>query len=257
MPASRCRIGSVIEIDGPKPLALPGDLADRVDESEYARLLGYSDRRVPSGLAGESAEKARLWFRRHASPWALVRRLPITDLGAREIALGSEDALSSRFLARRLRRAGADELIVALVSAGHEADERVAALWSDDRPDEAYFADRFAAAFAEHLAAWTGDRLRRSLRRRDRGLMASYGPGYTGWALDQMVPLGRCLMSGGHNVHCVPFPHRFEILGSGMIRPIASMLAVFGVTPDLDAADRSWRRSGCRWCALADCDFRR
>ena len=85
--------------------------------------------------------------------------------------------------------------------------------------------------------------------------MASYGPGYTGWALGQMVQVGRCLDGDGDGDG--DGDDRFEILESGMIRPRSSLLAVFGVSPDLDAADRSWKRSGCRWCALADCEFRR
>lgn len=238
---------------GPAPVSLdlPPDLADRVDEAEYARLLGYPDRRLPNGPVTEGAIRARSWFRRHGGPWALTRRLPILEIGAREVEVEGGPALSSPTLARRLRRAGADALVVTLVSAGHEADERCASLWQSERPDDAYLADRFAAAVTEHLATWAGDQLRQALRQAGRGLTASYAPGYPGWGLEQMAEVGHCLTGSGEK------DQRFEILPSGMIRSASSLLAVFGVTSDLDAADRSWRRSGCRWCALVDCDFRR
>ena len=238
---------------GPEPVPLdpPADLASGVEETEYARLLGYPDRRLPSGPVAASAGNARSWFRRHGRPWVLTRRLAIRQIGKRDVEVEDGPLLSSPLLARRLRRAGAEALMVALVSAGHEADERAASLWAAERPDDAYFADRFATAVVEHLAVWTGDLLRRDLRRTGRGPTASYAPGYPGWDLDQMARVGRCLTGDEGE------SSRFEILPSGMIRPASSLLAVFGVTTDLEAADRSWHRSGCQWCALVDCDFRR
>lgn len=244
------RLALAVGAPAPTSLTPPRDLADRVDDAEYARLLGYPNRRALRGPAADAASRARVEFRRTASPWVLSRALAITALGAGEIELEGGGSLSSHLLARRLRRAGADAVVIALVSAGREADERSAALWSEKRPDEAYFADRFAAAVVERLAAWAGDRLRRELRRSGRGLMASYAPGYPGWDLTQMNRVGGCLAGEEGD-------DRFEILASGMIRPTSSMMAVFGVTDDLEAADRSWERSGCRWCALTRCQFRR
>ena len=42
-----------------------------------------------------------------------------------------------------------------------------------------------------------------------------------------------------------------------MLSPRNSMLAVFGLTPQYDAADVAWRRERCAWCSLARCDYRR
>lgn len=243
----------MIALDGPLAarLAPPPGLAARVDEAEVARLLGYPDHRIPRGPAADGAARARSWYRRHGAPWALARLAPIASLGPRSVTLDGGESFTSAVLARRLRRAGADALAVVMVSAGREVDEHSARLWRSERPDEAYFLNRFAAAAVEHLAAWTGERLRRELRRRGRGLLASYAPGRPGWTLEQMPRLGRWLEDGGAR------GSRFEILDSGMIWPASSLLAAFGASPDLDAADRSWRRGGCRWCALAGCGFRR
>ena len=48
-----------------------------------------------------------------------------------------------------------------------------------------------------------------------------------------------------------------EVLPSGMLRPKSSLLAVFGITRDLEASEAAWRRNRCSWCALTECGFRR
>ena len=236
----------------PAALRLPADLASRIDQAEVARLLGYPDRRLPEGRARERAGQARSWYRQNGDAWALARSIRVAGIGDGEIELAEAESLSSRLLADRLRKGDAEAIMIAAVSAGSTVDVRSAALWKEDRPDEAYFLDRFAAAVTEYLAGWIGDHLRAELARGDRGLLPSYSPGYHGWDLEQQGRLARSLI--GAESSAPPF---FEVMDSGMITPRNSLLAVFGVTPRPDLAAAAWDRQPCSWCALTACGFRR
>lgn len=228
-------------------LPVPTDPAARVEAAELARLLGYPDRRIPPGRARRRAAQSRSWYARKGHPWAFARDLAVEQATAAGLRLDDGNAL-----ARRLEEVEATNLVVAAVSAGGATDERVDELWRQQRPDEAYFLDRFAAAVVEHLAAWAGRHLRDLARRHGLGLLPGLSPGNEGWDLGQQTVAAGCLDGGG----TAP-PRSFEVLSSGMIRPRSSLLTIFGLTPRLDAAAAAWRQRPCSWCSLTSCGFRR
>lgn len=237
---------------GPVVLETPRDLAQRIEETELARLLGYPDRRIPPGRAAAGAAAARDWYGAHGRPWALARRVTIGEIRGDEIRLAGGEPLTSPVLARRLVRGEAKAVALTAVSAGGEADDESTALWRRDRPDEAYFLERFAAAVVEYLAGWATSRLRADLEENGLGLLPSYSPGYRGWDLEQQVRLLHCLAGDGGSAS-----PNLEVLESGMIRPKSSLLATFGITPRLHLAAEARRRNRCTWCSLSDCGFRR
>ena len=228
----------------------PRDPVGRVSDGEYARLLGYPDRRIPEGRASERARQARGRARRLSGAYALARRIRIVRIRGPEVELANGESFSSARLASRLRRAGAEHLFVTAVGAGREVDGRCQELWRQSRPDEAYFLDRLAAAVCEFLAIWLADFLAAEVLAADRGLVAAYSPGHEGWDLGQQVGLSRALIDGD------PGNDLFEVSDSGMITPKSSLLAVHAVSR-WPATSRRSRAADCVGCALAACGFRR
>ena len=107
---------------------------------------------------------------------------------------------------------------VAALTAGIEVEDEIARRWKEDRVDEAYFLDRFAAGVVEHLARSIG-----------------VSPGSDGWDIEGQFELMAAL---GRDAPV-------ELLPSGMLKPVHSMVAV--VTGE---------SSTCSECCFR-CDFRR
>ena len=114
-----------------------------------------------------------------------------------------------------------DETLAA-ITAGAAVGDEVAKLWKADRVDEAYFLDRLAAAVVEHLAASLG---------------SGRSPGHKGFPIEEQAKL-----------HALVEPEEIELLPSGMLRPVHSILAVYG--PEDSSLSPCAR---CDW----RCSFRR
>jgi hypothetical protein len=91
---------------------------------------------------------------------------------------------------------------VAALTAGFEVEDEIAKLWAADRVDEAYFLDRLAAAVVEHLAASLGN---------------GRSPGHRGFPISEQSRL-----------YALVEPRDIRILPSGMLKPVHSLLAVYG-----------------------------
>jgi len=130
---------------------------------EYARLLGYPPGKPLEGAVLARAEQASAWYERNGRPRVLVR-----------------DS-------------------VAAITAGAEVEEAIARRWKEDRVDEAYFLDRFAAGVVEHLARSIG-----------------VSPGSQGWEIERQVELMKLLGAEAP----------VELLPSGMLKPVNSLLAL-------------------------------
>jgi hypothetical protein len=111
---------------------------------------------------------------------------------------------------------------IAAITAGPEVEAEVAKLWKADRVDEAYFLDRLAAAVVEHLAASLGN---------------GRSPGHSGFPIEEQSKL-----------YALVEPEAIELLPSGMLRPVHSILAVYG--------PEDWSVSPCARCDWR-CRFRR
>lgn len=149
---------------------------------EYARLLGYPHGKPLRGAVLERAEQASAWYERHGHPRVFVR-----------------DS-------------------VAAITAGTEVEAEIARRWREDRVDEAFFLDRFAAGVVEHLA-----------------LSIGISPGASGWEIERHVELMKILGPEAP----------VELLASGMLKPVHSLLAL------VTGESTTCSRCDCR------CDFRR
>jgi hypothetical protein len=100
----------------------------RVEEREYARLLGYPWGTLLEGDVRSRAESAAAWFETSAKPRIYCQE---------KVAGGVSGTITA-------------------VTAGREVDLEVARLWDAGHVDEAYFLDRYAAAVVEKMAADLG-----------------------------------------------------------------------------------------------------
>lgn len=231
---------------------IPDEIESLVDETTYATLLGYPQGVLPAGRARRLAAASRDWFCRNAAPWAHTKTLPIAGIEGEVVSVAEGIVLTSPPLAKRLRRASSDALIVAVVSAGEELDVEGAAMWQSDRPDEAYFLDRLGAAVTRSLAVWVTALLRERAGGRGLDVLPGSSPGFDGWPLTDQEALAIALRDGS-----TPSPSGFAVLSSGMMRPKNTLLAAFGLTHRRQLAEAYWRRHSCSWCSLDSCGLRR
>ena len=80
-----------------------------------------------------------------------------------------------------------------------------------------------------------------------------FSPGYSGWDFAEQVPLWSLFQKNFDG----KFPGELEVLDSGMLRPKKSLLAVIGLTRDLEKARRFQKLIPCENCFLPDCRYRR
>jgi hypothetical protein len=247
----------------------------RVEEAEYARLLGYPWGTVLEGDVLERAEQAAEWYAHNCNPQvycvtvaspvesegrkeseipllgkggvaAPTKKLPRSDLSGRR--RGGSFNLHDNFLNEPPRprpskepaenfidgastppppRRGilsslliaVQQITVAAISAGLEVDIAVERLWGEDRVDEAYFLDRYAAGVVETYESPGTGRI----------------PFEEQWTLFSYV---------------APLNPDIKILPSGMLSPRNSLLAVV-------RADSRATANPCTRCDLAGCSFRR
>ncbi len=215
-----------------------------VPDAEYARLLGLPRRRGLEGLSAERARSARDWYAAHGRPWAAARRVDVARLEPDGVSLAGGVRLRSASLRARLEAGEARSMAIVAVTAGREVDAESARLWATDRPDDAYFLDRIAAAVAEHLLRWASIAICRSAGVERLTALPALGPGCADWDFaDQTTLYGQLDTTGP-----------LELLTSGMMAPKNSMLASVGLSPHPFASSPE---DVCRACDLSPCAFRR
>jgi hypothetical protein len=224
-------------------------LAAEIDTAEYARLLGLPRGRPLSGDLAERARAARAWYAERGEPWVAARRTGIARLDRDEVALDNGHVFASRTLADRLREGAAHGLVALAVTAGGRVDEESRRLWEQERPDEAYFLDRFGACVAERLVSWAAVWICRDAESRSETVLAHLSPGCADWSLTQQEALMSVVSDGTEGV-----VGPLRMLSSGMLTPKNSLLAVRGLTPHAVAPSPA---DACRSCDLTPCGFRR
>jgi hypothetical protein len=233
----------------------PAALAAAVEDRELLRLLGMPRSRPLDGALRATADAARAWYAAHGRPWVAGRRVDVLDEAVDAgVRLAEGTVLRSAGLARSLREASGHAVLVLAVSAGREVAAEIARAWTEDRPDEAYFLDRFAAAVAEALVrAATGDECR-ALSRRGETIREPHSPGCSDFAIADQHRL-MALLGGEPSTEERVALGPIELLPSGALDPPHSLLAVAGVTREPLAA--TTREALCRSCALDPCPYRR
>jgi len=222
-----------------------------VQPEEYMRLLGYPRGHVLEGRARELSEWARAWYRDHGRPWAYARlaeRVRVRD----QIVELHDAAFTSARLRTSLDRAAADGAVLVAVSAGEEAEEEARRLWEAERPDEYFFLEILASAVVEHLATTTGAKLCAWADDRGMAVLPHSSPGYPGWDIGEQAPLLQVIARDGS-----PLPGPLRVLPSGALWPKKSLLAVFGLTRQVEHVRRLTELVPCENCSFRACQYRR
>ncbi len=235
-------------------------LVGEVREHELLRLLSMPRGHALEGDLRDRAESARAWYAEHGRPYAAARRAAIRSCEGGSVCLDDGTELRSAVLAERLRQGEAHGVVAFAATAGREVAEEVTHRWATDRPDEAYFLDRFAVAVTERLVFWAAGELCRASEPSGETLLPHLSPGCGQWDLaDQhrvMALLGGVAAAsgdaspGGERVRLGPL----DLLRSGALHPQHSLLAVLGVTRRVGT---SAPEDLCRDCDLTPCAFRR
>jgi hypothetical protein len=230
------------------------ELAPTIGERELLRLLGLPRGRSLEGEMLEHAQSAQAWYVSNGRPFVASSRSALRAVGPSGVALDGGTELGSTVLADRLRAAEAHALVALACSAGPEVADEVKRLWAEDRPDEAFFLDRFAVAVTERLVFWASAALCRASEREQETLLPHLSPGCGHWDLaDQhrvmALLTGEAVPPG---VHARLGP--LELLPSGALHPQHSVLAVLGVTRRAFAATPE---DLCGACDLDPCAYRR
>ncbi len=223
-----------------------------VQEAEYRRLLGYPKNHALEGRARELADAARTWFSANGRPWIYARETAVSESADNNLRIGGHDFFSRR-LHDSFTTAAAHSAIVVAVSAGKECEETARQLWQESKPDEYFFLEIFGSAVVEHLIALASGRICAWADRQQMAVLPHFSPGYSGWDVAEQVKLWKLISQEDRR----GFPGELDVLDTGMLRPKKSLLAVFGVTRDMEKARRFSKLIPCENCSLPGCQYRR
>jgi hypothetical protein len=223
-----------------------------VQLAEYQRMLGYPADRVLDERASELVAASREWYDRHGRPWIYARHVKRLEIAGDTVRIEGTPFVSFR-LAKTLRDAGAESVIVVAASAGGELEREAQRLWQAEKPDEYFFLEVFGSAVVEHLITMKGAELCAWAEAREHAILPHYSPGYPEWDIAQQPALLQLIRSKLGD----PLPGELDVLDSGMLRPKKSLLAVFGITPHVDRVGRLTDLNPCERCSYQACQFRR
>jgi hypothetical protein len=80
-----------------------------------------------------------------------------------------------------------------------------------------------------------------------------YSPGYSGWDISDQTKMWEVLNRG----RTQPLPGELQVMTTGMLVPKKSLLALFGLTTQLERAKQLQTFIPCENCALDPCRYRR
>ena len=223
------------------------DLSNAVQPDEYKRLLGLPRSKELEGDLLDRAQKAREWYANHGDPFVACTTVELKSISSSVVRLSEGTELTSAQLSERLRAGEAHALVVLVATAGIAVADEVAGHWANDRPDEAFFLDRFAVAVTEQLIQWSSAFLCRASEPSKETLLPHLSPGCGHWDLADQHRLMALLTN---DAQLGPL----KLLPSGALHPQHSIIAALGVTHRKFSATP---RDICRTCDLDPCAFRR
>ncbi|HTY87943.1 MAG TPA: hypothetical protein VMB80_10800 [Candidatus Acidoferrum sp.] len=230
------------------------DISPSLDilESEYLRLLGYPRQHVLEGRPLELAARARKWYAMNGRPWIYAREIHGLELRDGRLRL-QEIEFESRPLYSRLAAAGAHAAVVAAVSAGPQCEAEARRHWQAGEPDEYFFLEMYGSAVVEHLVTLAGGRLCAWAEPQGMTVLPHYSPGYSGWDIGDQIKLWDLIRRNGDQA----LPGELEVLSTGMLRPKKSLLALFGLTRQVETTHSLQHLVPCETCSLPGCPYRR
>ena len=223
-----------------------------VQEPEYLRLLGYPKNHPLEGRARELATGAQAWFSKHGRPWICAREIPSLELKNGKACIGGTE-FSSRKLLEILSEAEAHTALLVAVSAGKDCEEHARGLWNEGKPDEYFFLETYGSAVVEQLITVASGDICAWADGNKMAALPHFSPGYSGWDVAEQLPLWSLFQKNFEG----DIPGELEVLDSGMLRPKKSLLAVIGLTRDLEKARQFQKLIPCENCSLPDCRYRR
>jgi hypothetical protein len=223
-----------------------------IQEAEFQRLLGYPKNHVLEGRARELADEAADWYAKNARPWIRAGEMLSLALENGNARIGGV-GFSSKKLREIFAEANAQGVLLVAVSAGKECEEQARALWNEGKPDEYFFLETYGSAVVEQLIALASARICSWADENQMAALPHFSPGYSGWDVAEQVLLWKVFREN----FAGDFPGELEVLESGMLRPKKSLLAVVGLTRDLEKARQLRRLIPCEDCSLPACRYRR
>jgi hypothetical protein len=223
-----------------------------IQESEYQRLLGYPRNHPLEGRALELANDAQAWFSKHGRPWICAREMASLDLKNGKAWIAGME-FSSKKLWDILFEARAHSGLLVAVSAGKECEEHARELWNEGKPDEYFFQESYGSAVVEQLITVASSRICAWADEHQMAALPHFSPGYSGWDIAEQLPFWSLVQKSFDG----KFPGELEVLDSGMLRPKKSLLAVIGLTREVEKAKHFQKLIPCEDCSLRDCRYRR
>jgi len=223
-----------------------------IQEAEYQRLLGYPKNYVLEGRARELANEAEAWFSKNGRPWISARETTSLELKNGGACIEGTE-FSSKKLREILSEAEAHSALLVAVSAGKECEEHARQLWNEGKPDEYFFLETYGSAMVEQLITVASGRICAWADENRMAALPHFSPGYSGWDIAEQLPLWSLFQKNFNG----RVPGELEVLDSGMLRPKKSLLALIGLTRDLEKARRFQKLIPCENCSLPDCRYRR
>lgn len=83
-------------------------------------------------------------------------------------------------------------------------------------------------------------------------VLPHYSPGYSGWDTADQIRLFEAIRTGASGL-----PGELGLMESGMLKPKKSLLAVFGVTQQVERVRRFANLVPCENCSFSPCQYRR
>jgi len=184
--------------------------------------------------------------------WISARQTETLQLTDDRLSISGTE-FSSKQLHDQFAMAQARHVVLIAVSAGAECEEKARELWQDGKPDEYFFMEMFGSAVVEHLITVASGRICGWADANGMVALPHYSPGYTGWDVSDQNKLWEVIRPpNGQSL-----PGNLHVLDTGMLRPKKSLLAVIGVTANLEKARHLARLVPCENCSLPGCQYRR
>ncbi len=223
-----------------------------VQESEFKRLLGYPNQHELTGRSRELADWALQWYLEHGKPWVYAHETEQVEIADEKLRINETEFVSKR-LHEQLTEAQAHKAVMVAVSAGKQCEEMARELWRESKPDEYFFMEIFGSAVVEHLITTTGARICAWAEQNGMTVLPHYSPGYSGWDVSEQNKLWNLIRQNNGSV----FPGELHVMETGMLRPKKSLLAVFGITRQLDKVRNLAGLIPCENCSFSPCQYRR
>ncbi len=221
-------------------------------EIEYKRLLGYPHHFELKERARELADWARQWYSENGSPWIYAVKTDEIDFSNEKLRINGAE-FSSLKLRSQLVQAQVYNAMLVAVSAGKECEEKSNQLWQEDKPDEYFFLEVYGSAVVEHLITLAGAHICAWADENNLAVLPHYSPGYPGWKVTDQKELLKLIIN--NREHAIP--GNIDVLETGMLKPKKSMLALFGITKNVDKVRKLSELIPCETCSLQRCQYRR